>query len=115
MHELSVVQALIDQVEQELNRADQHGRVLQLELAIGRLSGVNCDSVRFAFELLAPDTVVNGAEVLIHEPKATCRCRACDARTEIYDLVVLCPECDSDDIVIEGGRELVLQSIDLEE
>ena len=54
MHELSIVEALIDQVGRELDRAGQQGRVLRLELSIGRLSGVNCESVRFAFGLLPP-------------------------------------------------------------
>ena len=107
MHELSIVEALIDQVGQELDRQGQQGRVLRLELSIGRLSGVNCDSVRFAFGLIAPGTVVEDAEIVIREPKAACRCRACGARTEIDDLVIQCPPCGSDDISIEGGRELL--------
>ena len=115
MHELSIVEALIEQVQRELGRAGQGGPVTRLELSIGRLSGVHADSIRFAFELLAGGTVVEGAEVLIGEPKAVCSCRACNARVEIDDLVVQCPQCTSDDITIEGGRELVLQSIDLEE
>ena len=115
MHELSIVEALIEQVQRELGRAGQGGRVQRLELSIGRLSGVNAGSIRFAFELLAAGTVVEGAEVLIGEPKAVCSCRACNARVEIDDLVVQCPQCTSDDITIEGGRELVLQSIDVEE
>jgi hydrogenase nickel incorporation protein HypA/HybF len=115
MHELSIVEALIDQVSQELDRPGRQGRVLRLELSIGRLSGVYCDSVRFAFGLLSPGTIVDGAEIVIHEPKAACRCRACGARTEIDDLVVQCPPCGSDDISIEGGRELLLQSIEIED
>ena len=115
MHELSIVEALIDQVGRELDQSGLKGRVLRLELSIGRLSGVSCDSVRFAFGLLAPGTRVEDAEIDIHEPKAVCKCRACNARVEIDQLVAQCPECDSDDIVIEGGRELVLQSIDIEE
>ena len=115
MHELSIVEALIDQVGRELDRAGQQGRVLRLELSIGRLSGVNCESVRFAFGLLAPGTPVEDAEIVIQEPKAVCHCHACNARTEIDDLVVQCPRCASSDITIEGGRELVLQSIEIEE
>jgi hydrogenase nickel incorporation protein HypA/HybF len=115
MHELSIVEALIDQVRQELEQADQHGRVLRLELSIGRMSGVNCESVRFAFRLLAPGTSVEDAEIAIQEPKAICNCHACSARTEIDDLVVQCPRCADDHIAIEGGRELVLQSIEVEE
>ena len=115
MHELSIVEALIDQVGQELDRPGRQGRVLRLELSIGRLSGVNCDSVRFAFGLLAPETVVQGAEIVIHEPKPACLCRTCGARTEIDDLVLECPPCGSSDVSIEGGRELLLQSIEIED
>jgi hydrogenase nickel incorporation protein HypA/HybF len=115
MHELSIVEALIDQVGQELDRAGHQGRVLRLELSIGRLSGVHSESVRFAYGLLAPNTRVENAELVIQEPKAVCCCHACSVRTEIDDLVVQCPCCASSDITIEGGRELLLQSIEIED
>lgn len=115
MHELSIVEALIDQVGRELDRAGQQGRVIRLELSIGRLSGVNCESIRFAFGLVAPGTPLEDADVVIEEPKAVCRCYACDARVEIDDLVVECPQCGDHDITIEGGRELLLQSIEIED
>lgn len=115
MHELSIVDALIDQVGRELDRAGQPGPVLRLELSIGRLSGVHGESLRFAFGLLAPGTRVENAEIVIQEPKAVCRCRACSARVEIDDLVVQCPRCGSDEVAIEGGRELMLQSIEVED
>ncbi|MGA2797692.1 MAG: hydrogenase maturation nickel metallochaperone HypA [Thermoguttaceae bacterium] len=115
MHELSIVDALIEQVAREVHRSGQSGKVRAVQLSIGRLSGVNCDSVRFAFELLAPGTLVEGAEVVIHEVKAACRCQTCNARVEIDDLVFKCPKCASDAVTIEGGRDLLLQSIDLED
>jgi hydrogenase nickel incorporation protein HypA/HybF len=115
MHELSIVEAIIEQVQREVNRCGQKGRVQRVELSIGRLSGVCCDSVRFAFQLLAPGTLVEKAEVAILEPKAVCRCQGCGARVEIDDLTVQCPKCGSRDIMIEGGRDLMLQNIDLEE
>jgi len=115
MHELAIVEALIDQVQQELDQAEQDGRVLRVKLSVGRLSGVCCDSVRFAFSLLSPGTCIENAEIEIDEPRAVCHCRACNGRPEIDDLVFQCPQCGSDDIVIESGRELMLQSIDVEE
>ena len=114
MHELSIVEALIEQTEREVKRAQQQGRVVRLELIIGRLSGVCCDSIRFAFDLLAPGTLVEGATVDIAEPSATCHCQQCDARTEVEEITVNCPKCGSGQVVIEGGRDLVLQSIELE-
>ncbi len=115
MHELAIVEALIEQVRREVHRAGQSGRVTRLELAIGRLSGVHCESLRFAFELLSPGTVVEGAKVEIDEPRAVCHCQACGARDEIDQLVVECPRCESPQITIEEGRQLFLQSIEIEE
>jgi hydrogenase nickel incorporation protein HypA/HybF len=115
MHELSIVEALIDQVGKELERPGQQGRVTRVEVSVGRLSGVNCDSLRFAFNLLAAGTTVADAELVTHEPKAVCHCHACEAKLEIDDLVVQCPRCGSGQITIEGGRELVLQSIEIVE
>ena len=115
MHELSIVESLIDQVRETLAEQDEKGRVLKLELAIGRLSGVSCEAVRFAFGLLSVGTVVEGTEIVIQQPKAVSNCRDCGARPEIDELVIVCPECGSSDISIEGGRELLLHSIDVEE
>jgi hydrogenase nickel incorporation protein HypA/HybF len=115
MHELAIVEALLEQVGRELHRAGQSGRVKRLELAVGRLSGVHCHSLRFAFELLSPGTPAEGAALEISEPQAVCNCAGCGQRQQIDDLVVQCPACGSTDIVIEEGRELMLQSIELED
>ncbi len=115
MHELSIVQALIEQVEREVRRAGHDGHVVKVGLQIGRLSGVCPDSLRFAFDLLAPDTPLAGAVIEIEEPAALCACRACGTRMEIAELAFQCPHCGSDDVAIEGGQDLVLQTIELEE
>jgi hydrogenase nickel incorporation protein HypA/HybF len=115
MHELAIVEALIEQVGTELDRAGKHGAVKRLELAVGRLSGVHCDSLRFAFELLSPDTPAAGAELIIREPAAVSRCGQCGAATEIAEIVIDCPACGSPEIVIENGRELLLETIEVED
>ncbi len=115
MHELAIVDALIDQVRGEIERAGAAGRVTRVDLAIGRLSGVCVDSIRFAFEMLSPGTILEKAQLAIREPPAVGRCLACGAEAEIEDLGALCPRCASPDVSIEGGRELVLESIELED
>lgn len=115
MHELSIVEALVEQTQNEVQRAGHAGRILRLNLSIGRLSGVNCDSIRFAFELISPGTSLEGAELQITQPKATCRCEACGARVEIDELTVRCPRCASNAISIDGGRQLLLESIEMED
>ena len=115
MHELAIVDALIEEVRKEVERAGAKGRVMRLDLTIGRLSGVNPDSFRFAFEMLSPGTVAEAARLAIVEPGAVCRCLACGTTTGIEQLVAQCPRCQSDEITIEGGQDLLLQSIELEE
>ena len=115
MHELSIVEALIEQVEREVRRNGAAGRVVGLELRIGRLSGVCPDSLRFCWELLAPETPLAGAELSIAVPPAVCSCRDCGRQTELEELAACCPKCGSTNITIEGGQEMLLQTIELEE
>ncbi len=115
MHEFSIVQALVEQVRGELERAGAEGRVQVVELAIGRISGVNVDAVRFAFEVLAKDTELEGAELRIRQPCAKCYCRACGGESELGEFALQCPKCSATDITITGGRELVLESIEVDQ
>jgi len=115
LHELSIVKTLIEQVEKEVRRSGHDGHVVHLDIIIGRLSGVNVDSIRFAFDLLSPDTLLEEANLRITEAKAVCLCEACDARTEIDELVANCPACGSEQITFEGGQDLLLESIELDD
>jgi len=59
--------------------------------------------------------MLESARIDIAEQNALCRCTACGDRAEIGDLEALCPRCGSSDVAIEGGRDLLLESIELEE
>jgi hydrogenase nickel incorporation protein HypA/HybF len=115
MHELSIVEALIAEVEREVGRSGHDGRIRRVDLVIGRLSGVSCDSIRFAFDLLSRGTLLDGAEVHIAQPRAVSRCRDCLASVELDELAVECPTCHSPNITIEGGRDLLLEAVELED
>ena len=115
MHEMSIVQALLEQVQSEVEKSGHSGRVLGLHLVIGRLSGVHVDSIRFAFELLSPDSKARDAELVVDQPKAQLLCLDCDATQEIEELHSSCPNCGSSNVTIHGGQDLLLQSIELED
>ncbi len=115
MHEIAIADALIEQVQGEVRRAGASGQVTRVALVVGRLSGVNPDSLRFALDLLVKETILESARIEIAEPGAHCQCAACGYRTEIEDLEARCPNCGSSDVTIDGGRDLLLESIELEE
>lgn len=112
---MSIVQALLDQVQAEVDKSGHAGRVVSLQLVIGRLSGVHVDAIRLGFDLLSPDSIAAGAALCIEQPKARCQCTACGAESEIDEILLSCPACGETDITICGGQELVLQSIELED
>jgi hydrogenase nickel incorporation protein HypA/HybF len=115
MHELSIVEALIEQVGREVRRSGLPGKIRRVEISVGRFSGVNPGCLQFAFNLLSEKTLLEKTEIVIHEPKAVCLCRHCNARAEIDEFVSRCPQCGSVEVALEGGRDLMLQSIDVEE
>lgn len=115
MHEMSIVQTLLEQVQAEVQESGHRGRVLSLHLVVGRLSGVHVDSIRFAFELLAPDSIARDAELMVDEPRAVLYCSQCGSRQEIEELHAMCPICGSSEVTIRGGQELLLQSMELED
>ncbi len=115
MHEMSIVQALIEQVGIEIRKSGETGVVRGVDVVIGRLSGVHVDSIEFAFEVLSPNTIADGAELRISRPSALIDCRECSNRQSMDGVLMQCPNCGSGDVTIEGGRELLLQSIELEQ
>jgi hydrogenase nickel incorporation protein HypA/HybF len=115
VHEVAIADAVIEQVQGEVRRAGAVGQVTRVALIVGRLSGANPDSLRFALALLAKGTILESARIEIVEQNAVCRCAACGDRAEIDDLEALCPRCGSSNVAIEGGRDLLLESIELEE
>jgi len=64
---------------------------------------------------LAPDSLGPGCELTIRTKPALCRCRDCSTVVEIGELIYYCPHCGSQSIQLEGGRELLLQSIEVDE
>ncbi len=114
MHELSLVQGLMSQV---LDLVERHraSKVLKITVAIGPFSGVVADSFRFAYEILSQDYAATKEAVLeIQEPKPTYRCNSCgyEAPDRLDD--DSCPRCEQGIMVPRGGDELILLSVEME-
>ena len=115
MHELGLIQEIIGLAEQELSRAGCVSKVTKITLKVGKLSGASPEALRFAFDVVAPSTRLAGAHLQIVEPQPTCHCDSCGLIAEIDEVLFACPSCGSSDIEIHGGRDLNLESIDVED
>jgi hydrogenase nickel incorporation protein HypA/HybF len=110
MHELAITESLVACVLDNLER----GRVIRLVIEVGKLSGVVPDALRFCFDICAQGTLLEGAELEIHEPSGRTQCRDCGVGAESVDGLPLCG-CGSANVDIVAGRELNIKQLEVAE
>jgi hydrogenase nickel incorporation protein HypA/HybF len=112
MHELSVCQALIDQVE---HIAREHGatRVERILLKVGPLSGVEPSLLQHAYPLVATGTLAEQAELVIEPAEVRVHCQTCGAETDARPNRLLCGACGGFQTRLISGDELLLANLEL--
>lgn len=111
MHELSIAQAVLDVVE----RHAAGRRVTAVELEVGHLRQVVPSALSFAWELITPGTVAEGAELELREVPAAGFCGSCEMETALPDLPLRCERCGGFDLDLIRGEELLVDSLEVEE
>ena len=113
MHELSIAQDMLDIA---LRTAEQRGatRILALNAKIGEWSTVEPDALDFAFEVLRRGTIADGAQLRIERIPLSCTCRDCGNAFQPEEGVFICMRCGSRNISLDSGREIALDSIEIE-
>jgi len=99
-----------------LDQARQAGarQVLVIRLRIGALSGVAPDALQFAFEVLAPGTLAEKAELAIEPVPARFWCPGCRREFVSDDLFAGCPCCHRPSGELRAGREMEVASLEIE-
>lgn len=114
MHEVAVIQSLLDHVERSGAEYDIN-RVTKVIVRIGDLVSICKDSLRFAFDAVSRGTIAEGAIFVIESVPGRVRCMACDAEAEAEGQQLHeCARCGGAVIII-AGRELDLQTIEGEQ
>jgi hydrogenase nickel incorporation protein HypA/HybF len=108
VHELAITQSIVEAVADRV----PDGEVVCVRLAIGKLSGVAVESVRFCFDLVAEGTRLDGAELRIEQPGGRMRCRRCGGEFDSDDLLAVCP-CGGVDLEVIGGQELLIRAVEV--
>ncbi len=114
MHELSVCNALVTQVEL-IAAQNQAGRVTRIELEVGPLSGVEPELLRRAYPLAIAGTVAADAELVIDIPDVVVYCTECEIESSVPSNRLLCGRCADYRTQIISGEELILKRLELED
>ncbi len=112
MHELSVCNALLDQVER-IARDRASSMVKRIVIKIGPLSGIEPELLRRAYPLAAARTVAEHAELVIEHADVVVRCTECGAESSVPVNRLLCGSCGDFRTRLIGGDELILQRVEL--
>ncbi len=112
MHELSIAQALIEQLDEVATR-EGASEVLSVTLRVGSLSGADPDALSMAFPMAAEDTVAQGAQLIIENVPARVECRGCSLESSPEFPFLACENCGSNDVICLEGKELTLCSVEL--
>ena len=115
MHELSIVENIVDSVAESL--AVYHGaRVIEVRLRIGALAAVIEDSLQFCYGIATEGTGLEGSKLVVKILPVVMHCEACGADGEIESLQSFrCPHCGEPVNDLRQGRELEIDSIEIEE
>jgi len=113
MHELGITENIVNITLAKADEA-QAAKVLKINLVIGELSGFVADCIQFYFDTLSKDTITQGAALHFETVSPELRCRNCSAVFAPQDTVWSCPRCGSQSVEISKGRELYIESVEVE-
>ncbi len=113
MHELGIMTGVMEAVDQSARQAGAL-KVLKVTLSIGEMTEAIDDSLRFAFEVLTEGTISEGAELVINMVKPKSRCLDCGNEYEHDRFHMACPACGSFATELLAGRDLQIDSIEVD-
>jgi hydrogenase nickel incorporation protein HypA/HybF len=113
MHEMSLAESVREIVE-DTARASGARRVTAVRLEIGKLSQVEVDAMRFAFEVVRQGSLAESARLEIVEPDGTAWCMRCSDTVVIGRRGDPCPLCQSHQLQVTGGDRMRVMDIEIE-
>lgn len=115
MHELSIVASIVDTVTESLT-VYPGARVKQVRLRVGALASVVPESLEFCWGIAAGGTALEGSQLVVNVLPVVAHCGKCGEDVELEGIQSFrCPQCGEPCFDLRQGRELEIDSIEIEE
>ena len=112
MHELSVCQSMLAQIEHIVDENRAIG-VHRVRVQVGPLSGVEAELLAQAFPIAVAGTVAEGAVLILETLPIRVKCQGCGAESEAQANRLVCHSCGDWHTTLLSGDELLLASLEL--
>ena len=114
MHEMSIALSIVEAVDAKA-RQEGAGMISAIDLLIGKLAGIEPESLKFCFAAAAKGTLAEDALLVIEEPEGVGECGECGMMFPVTFYYAECPSCRSLRIKIVSGEEFLIQSMTIED
>jgi hydrogenase nickel incorporation protein HypA/HybF len=115
MHELSITASIVDTVTETVT-AYPGARVKEVRLRVGALASVIEDSLQFCWEITTEGTPLEGAKLAVKTLPVVIHCARCGEDRELPGIQSFrCPQCGEPATDLRQGRELEIDSIEIDE
>ena len=103
-------------VDIAVNEAEKAGaqKITEIKLVIGELSSVVDESVSMYFDIIAKDTLAEGARLSFRRIPVQFRCNSCGLLYDKAGSSFDCPACGSIGTTTGVGKEFYIESIEVE-
>jgi hydrogenase nickel incorporation protein HypA/HybF len=113
MHEMGIVSGILTASVDTAARKNATA-INEIVIRVGELTEIAPDALDFAFEALSPGTLAEGAKLTVIWVEPRSKCHQCQTSFTHGRFDATCPECESFLCEIIEGRELLIESIDIE-
>jgi len=113
MHEMSIVEALLKTVCDEL-RVHPGARVRAVRVRVGQLRLVEPALLEFCYAAAVSDTPLADSRIEVELVEASARCDVCSLEFPVEESWFECPRCRSTRACLVKGDELLLASLEIE-
>lgn len=111
MHELSIVEGILETVVPEVRKYNVT-RITEIRLKIGEMSGIVPQCIDEYFGIAAKGTIAEGARIRIERIPVRVSCPECGYEGGIARGRYKCPGCGGTGFRIVSGREYYIDSVE---
>jgi hydrogenase nickel incorporation protein HypA/HybF len=113
MHEMSLAESVLQIIENAARNQDFR-RVKVVYVEIGKLSCIEPEALRFAFDAVTDGSIAHGAKLEIVEIPGQGVCLECSAEVTVAARDDACPSCGSCKLRVSGGEDMRVRELEVE-
>ena len=110
MHEMSIALSIFDVVTESAKK-EQAEKVLEVELDVGNISGIEHTALEFALQIAQKYKMLENTKFVINRIPAIARCLGCNEEFVLKNAFDPCPRCTIMDTQLISGKELRIKSL----